>query len=106
MSDFLADFPAAFNRSQALDQKITQAAAAAGGQSYGDVFALATRQVYCGIEITIARDADGNVNASDVMAFYKVSTQSQHAKNAGSFRARIPGIRTTEAWMGSKMLFL
>ena len=44
MSDFLADFPAAFNRSQALDQKITQAAATAGGQSYEDVFALATRQ--------------------------------------------------------------
>ena len=73
MSDFLADFPAAFNRSQALDQKITQATSAVGGQIYADVFALATRQVYCGIEITIARDDNGGVNASDVMAFYKVS---------------------------------
>ncbi|KZV70717.1 hypothetical protein PENSPDRAFT_607034 [Peniophora sp. CONT] len=71
LSDFLADFPAALNRSRALDKNLTQAATNVGGPQYADILALATRQAYCGIEITIGRNSDGSVNASDVMAFYK-----------------------------------
>ncbi|KZV70716.1 hypothetical protein PENSPDRAFT_607027 [Peniophora sp. CONT] len=71
LSDFLADFPAALDRSRALDNNITQAARSAGGPQYPDILALATRQAYCGIEITVGRNVDGSVNASDVMAFYK-----------------------------------
>ncbi|VDB95306.1 unnamed protein product [Peniophora sp. CBMAI 1063] len=71
LDSLLADFPAALNRSQALDKNITDAANAVGGSDYADILALATRQAYCGIEITIGRDNSGAVNASDVMAFYK-----------------------------------
>ena len=73
LSNFLSDYPAALSRSQALDKNITQAAISVGNSDYADILALATRQAYSGIEITIARDDNGGVNASDVMAFYKVS---------------------------------
>ncbi|VDC04719.1 unnamed protein product [Peniophora sp. CBMAI 1063] len=69
--DFLSDFPAAYKRSQSLDEKITQAAVVAGGVNYADILSLATRQAYCGIDITLGRNANGSVNVSDVMAFYK-----------------------------------
>ncbi|VDC04698.1 unnamed protein product [Peniophora sp. CBMAI 1063] len=71
LRDFLADYSAAFARSQELDTNITKAANETGGSDYAEILSLSTRQAYSGIEITIGQDASGNPNASDVMVFYK-----------------------------------
>ncbi|KZV70718.1 hypothetical protein PENSPDRAFT_685287 [Peniophora sp. CONT] len=71
LSDFLSDYSNALNRSKALDDRLMQAATSFGGTAYADLLALATRQAYCGIEVTIGRNDDGSVNPSDLMVFYK-----------------------------------
>ena len=70
IADFVNDFANASLRAQQLDQKILQDAARISGQ-LGDLVSFVTAQVYGSIQLTIAIDAYGHFNESDVMAFMK-----------------------------------
>jgi hypothetical protein len=70
MADFVNDFANASSRAQQLDQKILQDAAPISGL-LGDLVSFATAQVYGSTVLTIAIDAYGQFNESDVMAFMK-----------------------------------
>ena len=70
IADFVNDFANASLRAQQLDNKILQAAARISGQ-LGDLVSFVTAQVYGSIQLTIAIDAYGQFNESDVMAFMK-----------------------------------
>ena len=63
----IKDFANASSRAQELDQEILQDAASTSGL-LGDLVSLATAQVYGNIYLTVASDAIGNFNKSDVMA--------------------------------------
>ena len=43
-----------------------------GGAVYAELIALATRQAYCGIEITVGRHDNGSIDGSDLMILFKV----------------------------------
>jgi hypothetical protein len=75
---FLSDLPAARQRADALDQRITRDAQAAGGTSYAGLCAIALRQAYGGTELVTGPDgspwaflkeisSDGNVSTVDVL---------------------------------------
>jgi hypothetical protein len=70
IADFVNDFANASSRAQQLDQKILQDAAPISGL-LGDLVSFATAQVYGSTVLTIAIDAYGQFNESDVMAFMK-----------------------------------
>ncbi len=66
----MSDFANASSRAQQLDQKIRQDAAPISGLLW-DLVSLATTQVYGSTQLTVATDASGEFNKSDVMAFMK-----------------------------------
>ena len=71
-----SDAQAAYDRAEALDQKI-QADAAKLTPHYVDIVSLATRQVMASSDITVSMGSDGKANASDVMIFMKDVGTSQ-----------------------------
>ncbi|KAH9023971.1 hypothetical protein EDB85DRAFT_294337 [Lactarius pseudohatsudake] len=66
--DFINDFANASSRAQKLDQKILQGAAFFSGP-LGDLMSLTTAEIYGNTQLTVATDASGEFNHSDVMAF-------------------------------------
>ncbi|KAH9014079.1 hypothetical protein EDB85DRAFT_2097997 [Lactarius pseudohatsudake] len=70
IDDFISDFANASSRAQVLDLKILQYVAPISGP-LGDLVSLATAQVYGSIHLTIATDANGYFNKSDVMALMR-----------------------------------
>ncbi|MFC0433854.1 glutaminase family protein [Kutzneria buriramensis] len=77
IADFHTDFPAATQRSDRLDDRVTGDARRAGGDKYAALCALALRQAYAGTELVV-RDgkpwaflkeisSDGNVSTIDVL---------------------------------------
>ncbi len=66
--DFINDFANASSRAQQLDRKILQDVAPIFGL-LGDSVSLATAKVYGSTQLTVATDASGEFNKSDVMAF-------------------------------------
>ncbi|KAH9027643.1 hypothetical protein EDB85DRAFT_2276653 [Lactarius pseudohatsudake] len=70
LADFISDFANASSRAQALDLKILQQASPISGP-LGDLVSLATAQVYGSFHLTIALDANGNFDDSNVMAFMR-----------------------------------
>ncbi|KAH9173560.1 hypothetical protein EDB89DRAFT_1850041 [Lactarius sanguifluus] len=68
--DFISDFANASSRAQKLDQKILQGAASFSGP-LGDLVSLTTAEVYGNTQLTVATDASGEFNKSDVMAFMR-----------------------------------
>jgi hypothetical protein len=73
---FHTDYPAATARNRALDDRIANAATAAGGAQYAALCALALRQAYAGTELVVRNgkpwaflkeiSSDGNVSSVDV----------------------------------------
>ena len=86
ISDFLHDFAAASSRAQKLDLEILQDAASFSGQ-LGDLVSFATAQVYGSTQLTIAIDAYGYFNNSDVMGFMKNMTGLVTKQNPGRLNA-------------------
>ncbi|KAH8976457.1 hypothetical protein EDB92DRAFT_1381825 [Lactarius akahatsu] len=70
IDDFISDFANASSRAQVLDLKILQYVAPTSGL-LGDLVSLATAQVYGSIHLTIATDANGYFNKSDVIALMR-----------------------------------
>ncbi|KAH9035864.1 hypothetical protein EDB84DRAFT_1269293 [Lactarius hengduanensis] len=68
--DFISDFANASSRAQKLDQKILQGAASFSGP-LGDLVSLMTAEIYGNTQLTVATDASGEFNKSDVMAFMR-----------------------------------
>ncbi|KAH9035568.1 hypothetical protein EDB85DRAFT_869131 [Lactarius pseudohatsudake] len=68
--DFISDFANASSRAQKLDQKILQGAASFSGP-LGDLVSLTTAEIYGNTQLTVATDASGEFNKSDVMAFMR-----------------------------------
>ncbi len=62
------DFANASSRAQILDRRILQEAAPVS-RLLGDLVSLATAQVYGSTQLTVATNARGEFNRSDVMAF-------------------------------------
>jgi len=69
---FWSDYTASYSISNAFDLAVQEKALGLAGSEYAGLCALATRQVFGGIEVTIGKDAQGNYNKSDVMVFMKV----------------------------------
>ena len=73
ISNFLQDYPAAAQRSLALDAQITGNASTLSTH-YADLVSLAARQAMGGVELTIGRNSEsdsGAFNFSDVKMFMK-----------------------------------
>ncbi|KAH9071099.1 hypothetical protein EDB83DRAFT_2289828, partial [Lactarius deliciosus] len=68
--DFISDFANASSRAQKLDQKILQGATSFSGP-LGDLVSLTTAGIYGNTQLTVATDASGEFNKSDVMAFMR-----------------------------------
>lgn len=78
ISVFLSNFTGAHDRSFDLDSHIISAASQISSE-YADIVSLATRQIFASMDITVAQDKDGTLNASDVKIFMKdmgVSTRT------------------------------
>ena len=73
---FLADYSNAVSRASAFDSKITSDAASVSSAPYGDLLALAARQTFAAIEITISRTSSGDFNTSDLLVFMKEISSS------------------------------
>ena len=64
------DYDRATNASSAFDAQIS-AAGTAISSDYADILALAARQVFGTLEITVSQEGGGSYNMSDVMVFCK-----------------------------------
>ncbi|KLO10459.1 DUF1793-domain-containing protein [Schizopora paradoxa] len=69
-SFFLDDFENTLNKSTELDLQIMNDTANISTEYY-DLLTLVSRQAMSALEITVAKDDDGNFNSSDIMAFLK-----------------------------------
>lgn len=67
---FLDDYDRSFTASEAFDASLNSNASAVSSD-YAALVALSTRQVFGGLDITIARDGSGTLNTSDIMVFMK-----------------------------------
>ncbi|OCH92918.1 DUF1793-domain-containing protein [Obba rivulosa] len=70
ISTFLHDFPNALARANAFDAQV-DADASKISANYSALVALSIRQGFGAIEITLSKDASGQFNTSDIMAFLK-----------------------------------
>lgn len=84
LSYFYEDYSESLRISNTFDLGVQDTAVGLAGEKYAALCALAARQVFGGIEISIGLDAQGNYNTSDVMVFAKV----RH--DAATFRQLIP----------------
>lgn len=71
LAAFHGDFAFSLQLSSAFDTKVKADAIAAVNEKYASLCALAARQVFSGMEITVAKSQDGSYNTSDVMIFMK-----------------------------------
>jgi hypothetical protein len=71
----LADYPNAKVRADAFDAQLLSDAKNISSE-YADLVALATRQVFGSIQITVSRDAAGNYNQSDLLTFMEEISSS------------------------------
>lgn len=80
LSFFYNDYATVSSLSAEVDAKLQQdaTAAAAGNDNYAGLCAIATRQVYGGLEITVGKTSSGSFNASDVMVFVKEIATSNY----------------------------
>ncbi|KAJ7052887.1 hypothetical protein C8F01DRAFT_1169192 [Mycena amicta] len=85
---FVADFPAALKRANALDAQILHDALAVSPQ-YADLVSLATRQALAGVEITIPA---ANGSSSSVLSFTKDVGSSQRTNPADVLYAVMPAL--------------
>ncbi|EMD40792.1 hypothetical protein CERSUDRAFT_103175 [Gelatoporia subvermispora B] len=70
ITTFLQDFPNALARADAFDAQVN-ADASQISSNYAGLVALSIRQGFGAIEITLSKDASGQFNTSDIMAFLK-----------------------------------
>lgn len=75
IASFLADYPAALIRANALDAEVNNAATMIS-DDYASIVALSVRQALGALEITVSRNDDGSWNTSDVMSFIKGAVSS------------------------------
>lgn len=80
LSFFYNDYATVSAMSAEVDAKIQQDAASAvpGNDNYPGLCAIATRQVYGGLEITVGKTASGAYNSSDIMVFVKEIATSNY----------------------------
>ena len=86
MDEFLADFPAARTRANALDAMIMDAASNISS-NYVDLVSLAARQTMAALEITVGTDSSGNPDPSDVMVFMEDIGTSRYAYSTRALQA-------------------
>lgn len=80
LSFFYDDYATASAMSAEVDAKLQEDATSAtpGNDNYPALCAIATRQVYGGLEITVGKTASGAYNASDIMVFVKEIATSNY----------------------------
>lgn len=80
LSFFYQDYANASSMSAEVDSKLQEDATAAvtGNDNYPALCAIATRQVYGGLEITVGKTASGSYNSSDIMVFVKEIATSNY----------------------------
>lgn len=71
LSFFYNDYEEVAQMSADFDAQIQSAASGNVTSNYAALCAIAARQVYSGLEITVGKDASGNYNTSDTMVFVK-----------------------------------
>lgn len=70
IDSFLSDFSSALTRANTFDAKV-QSDASAISSDYASIVALSIRQAFGATEITVSRNSDGSINASDILMFMK-----------------------------------
>ena len=88
------DYDRAFTAAQAFDASLAGSASTISSD-YADIIALSARQIFGGLEITIARDGSGNWNTSDLMVFMK--NHGSYGSDAGSQAQSINTVDTIYA---------
>jgi hypothetical protein len=83
LSFFYSDFAEALALSNAFDAKVQSEATASVSAHYAALCAIAARQVYSGLEITVGKATDGSYNTSDVMVFVKEIATSNYVNTGG-----------------------
>ncbi|KIK51931.1 hypothetical protein GYMLUDRAFT_265647 [Collybiopsis luxurians FD-317 M1] len=91
MLDFMNNASDALNRAIALDEKITSDASNISSE-YVDLVSLASRQVMAGMEITVGKDSNQQVNESDILIFMKDIGNSQRTNPVETLYAAFPAI--------------
>jgi hypothetical protein len=79
MDYFLSDFPNAYQRALAFDEKITKAATSAISSSYASILSLTTRMVLAGTEVTVPTNLGSKkINGSDILTFVKDNGKTRY----------------------------
>ncbi|KAK9899072.1 putative glutaminase A [Cystobasidium minutum MCA 4210] len=80
LSFFYNDYATVSSMSAEVDAKIQEDATAAvpGNENYAGLCAIAARQVYGGLEITVGKTSSGSFNTSDIMVFVKEIATSNY----------------------------
>ncbi|KZT12530.1 DUF1793-domain-containing protein [Laetiporus sulphureus 93-53] len=106
ISTFLQDYPNAVARAAAFDSKVlADASNNAFPPNYAPIVELSIRQAFGGVEYTISKDSSGAYNTSDVTAFVKEISSSEHISTVDVIMPMWPTLLYTNSTIG-KMLLL
>ncbi|KAH9942534.1 uncharacterized protein BXZ73DRAFT_41320 [Epithele typhae] len=100
---FTTGYSDALARAIALDNKITGDAGKISSE-YVDLVSLSTRPVLATLDITVSRNADGSVNASDVMVFMRDIGTSSRINPVERMYASFPAFLYLNASLAGAML--
>ncbi|KAJ7596532.1 hypothetical protein C8J56DRAFT_917682 [Mycena floridula] len=100
---FMADFPNAKTRAEALDQKIL-AAASAISTNYADLVSLSARQTFASLQTTVQKFSSGGFNTSDVLMFMKDVGNSRRTNAVENLFASFPAFLYLNSSYGGYLL--
>ena len=95
LSFFHGDYATVSQMSAQFDSQIQSAASGNVSENYAALCAIAARQVYSGLEITVGKDASGAYNTSDVMVFVKEIATSNYVNTVDVINPAFPFLAYT-----------
>ena len=90
LSFFYNDYATVGQMSAQFDSQVQTAASSSVTANYAALCAIAARQVYSGLEITVGKDSGGNYNSSDIMVFVKEIATSNYVNTVDVMNPAFP----------------
>lgn len=90
LSFFYNDYATVGQMSAQFDSQVQSAASSSVTANYAALCAIAARQVYSGLEITVGKDSGGNYNSSDIMVFVKEIATSNYVNTVDVMNPAFP----------------
>lgn len=105
LSFFYSDYANALNLSRAFDAQVQRDATTAVSEHYAALCAIATRQIYGGMEITVGQSTTGTgYSASDIMVFVKEIATSNYVNTVDVINPAWPFFAYTNPAMVDYMI--